>query len=167
MKTIALLLAALLSPPALAQKPPYAVNGVGLGGTEPDVKKRYPSAYCKPLEWKTDAADRRCDDARVVVHGIESRITYYLKAGAIVALDLRFDAKDLARVVGGLKGEWGPPASETKDVVAKKGKEDREIYKVLWESGRDRAALTALQDRKRAQLEVSRGTFADEVYRVR
>ena len=33
--------------------------------------------------------------------------------------------------------------------------------------GRDRAALTSVSDKKRVQLEVSRGNFADEVYRVR
>ena len=161
----AALMFALLGP-AQAQKP-YGVNGVGLGGSEADVKKRYPAAHCKPLEWKTDAADRRCDDAKVVVSGVESRITYYLKAGAVVAFDVRLDNKDLAKFVAGLKGDWGPPKAETKDILSRKGKEDREIYKVLWESGRDRAVLTALQEKKRVQLEVSRGSFAEEVYRVR
>lgn len=152
--------------PAQAQKP-YGVNGVGLGGSEADVKKRYPAAHCKALEWKTDAADRRCDDARVVVSGVEARITYYLKAGAIVAFDVRLDYKDVEKFVAGLKGDWGPPKAETRDILSRKGKEDREVYKVLWEGGRDRAVLTALQDKKRVQLEVSRGNFADEVYRVR
>ena len=167
MRRLACLLALAAALPALADPKPYAVNGVGLGGIEADVKKRFPAAHCKPLEWKTDAADRRCDDSKVVVHGIESRITYYLKAGAIVAFDVRFDSKDTPRFVNGLRGDWGAPKSESKDVIARKGKEDREVYKVLWESGRDRALLTSLQDRKRAQLEVSRGGFADEVYRVR
>lgn len=160
----ALLLA--LPGPAHAQNP-LAANGVGLGGGEADVKTRYPAAHCKPLEWKTDAADRRCDDAKVVVAGVESRITYYLKAGAIVAFDVRLDYKDLAKFVAGLKGDWGPPKAETRDVLSRKGKEDREVYKVLWETGRDRAVLTAVQDKKRVQLEVSRGNFAEEVYRVR
>ena len=103
----------------------------------------------------------------MVIYGTESRITYYVKAGTIVAFDLRFDGKDTPRVLNGLRGDWGPPKSESKDVIAKKGKEDREVHKILWESGRDRALLTSMQDKKRAQLEVSRGGFADEVYRVR
>lgn len=152
--------------PVHAQKP-FGANSVGLGASEADVKKRYPAAHCKPLEWKTEAAERRCDDSKVVVAGVESRITYYLKANAIVAFDVRFDTKDLARFVDGLKGAYGPPKSETRDILSRKGKEDREVYKVLWENGRDRAVLTALQEKKRAQLEVSRGNFADEVYRVR
>ena len=41
----------------------YDVNGVRLGGREVDVKKAFPTAHCKPLEWKSNAADRRCDDA--------------------------------------------------------------------------------------------------------
>lgn len=169
MKALLLLLvaaAAAVAQPARADAP-FAVNGVGLGSVEADIKKRYPAAHCKPLEWKTDAADRRCDDSRVVVQGSESRITYYLKAGRVVAFDVRFDSTDTPRFVLGLRGDWGAPKSESKDVIAKKGKEDREVYKVLWERGGDRALLTSMQDRKRAQLEVSRGGFADEVYRVR
>ena len=167
MKLLAwIVLAAAFALPAHAQMA-YPVNGVGLGGAESDVKKRYPAAHCKPLEWKTDAADRRCDDSKVVVQGIESRITYYLKAGTIVAFDVRFDSKDTPRFISGMRSDWGAPKSETKDIIAKKGKEDREITKVLWENGRDRAVLTSMLDKKRAQLEVSRGGFADEVYRVR
>ena len=162
-----LLLALTLALPARAADKPFAVNGVGLGSVEADIKKRYPAAHCKPLEWKTDAADRRCDDSRVVVQGSESRITYYLKAGSVVAFDVRFDSTETPRFVRGLRGDWGAPKSESKDVIAKKGKEDREVYKALWEQGRDRALLTSMQDKKRAQLEVSRGGFADEVYRVR
>ena len=101
------------------------------------------------------------------MQGIESRITYYLKAGSIVAFDVRFDSKDTPKMVGGFRGDWGAPKSETKDIISKKGKEDREVTKVLWENGRDRAVLTSMLDKKRAQLEVSRGGFADEVYRVR
>jgi hypothetical protein len=166
MKFLLLTIAVLLAGPALAQKP-YALNGVPLGGTESEVKKRFPAAHCKALEWKTDAADRRCDDARIAVAGVEAKVTFYLKANAIQAFDLRFDTKDLDKIVGELKGNFGAPKSETRDVIARKGKEDREVLKVLWEAGRDRAVLTALKDKKRGQLEVSRGTFADEVYRVR
>jgi hypothetical protein len=167
MKTI-LILAALwaLSTCAFAQKP-YAANGVALGGTEAEVKKRFPAAHCKPLEWKTDAADRRCDDAKAIIGGVEAKLTFYLKANAIQAFDVRLDTKDLDKFVVECKSAFGPPKSESRDVLARSGKEDREVYKVLWEAGKDRAVLTALKDKKRVQLEVSRGTFADEVYRVR
>ncbi len=166
MKSFLVLIAMLLAGSALAQKP-YSLNGVPLGGTEAEVKKRFPAAHCKPLEWKTDAADRRCDDAQIAVAGVEAKVTFYLKANAIQAFDLRFDTKDLDKIMGELKGNFGAPRSETRDIIARKGKEDREVFKALWESGRDRAVLTALKDTKRGQLEVSRGGFADEVYRVR
>jgi hypothetical protein len=152
--------------PAHAQKT-FSANGVALGASESDVKKGFPVAHCKALEWKTDAAERRCDDAKIAIHGIEARITFYLKANGVVAFDVRFDSKDLDKFVGGLQREFGPPKSERKDVIARKGRSDREVTKVLWETGRDRAILTALKDRKRAQLEVSRGSFPEEVYRVR
>lgn len=159
------LLAAAIAP--VHAQTSFGANGVALGATESDVKKRFPVVHCKALEWKTDAAERRCDDSKVAIHGVEGRITFYLKANGVVAFDVRFDSKDLDKFVGGLKREFGPPKSETKDVIARKGKQDREVTKVRWESGRDRAVLTALKDRKRAQLEVSRGNFPEEVYRVR
>ncbi len=58
----------------------YEISGVGLGGREADVKKAFPSAYCKPLEWKSDAAERRCDDAQISLDGVQTRIPVYLKA---------------------------------------------------------------------------------------
>ena len=41
------------------------------------------------------------------------------------------------------------------------------MYKVLWESGQDKALLSTISTGKRAQLSVSRGNFEDEIYRVK
>ena len=90
----------------------FDINGVALGGAEVDVNKAFPSARCKALEWKSDAADRRCDDGKIVVAGVVAKITVYLKRDAIQAFDLRFDVKDLARVTGHFKNRWGKPATE-------------------------------------------------------
>jgi hypothetical protein len=144
----------------------YDANGVALGAGENDIKKRFPSAYCKALEWASRAADRRCDDAKISFGGAEGRITFYLKNGAVQAFDVRFDTKDLDRVVAQLKSRYGKPLSEAKDSVGPQGKE-RELYKVLWENGTDRAVLTSQRDQKRAALLVSRGKFDEEIYRVR
>ena len=72
----------------------YDVNGVGLGAREIDVKKAFPSVHCKALEWKSDAADRRCDDARISFGGVECKLTVYLKSGVIQAFDLRIQDID-------------------------------------------------------------------------
>jgi cytochrome d ubiquinol oxidase subunit I len=50
------LLIALLALPFAAGA--YEINGVKLGGSELDVRKAFPTAHCKPLEWKSNAADR-------------------------------------------------------------------------------------------------------------
>jgi len=147
--------------------PAYDVNGVDLGGSEAQVKKTFPSVHCKPLEWKSNAAERRCDDARIAVGGIEAKATFYLKADAVQGYDLRFDTKDLERMKALLKKRWGAPLAEATDVVAQKGKEDRKIYKMRWEKGADVAILTAQIERKRATLEVGRGSFSNEISRVR
>jgi hypothetical protein len=145
----------------------YDANGVALGATEKQVKKVFPSALCKPLEWKSSASDRRCDDAKFAFVGVEARITFYLKNDAVQAFDLRFNTSDLDPVVAHLKKRYGKPASEVKDAIERIGKEPRVTYKVLWEEGKDRATLVAQMEKKRASLTVSRGNWEEEIYRVR
>lgn len=145
----------------------YEVNGVKLGGREIEVKKAFPSVHCKPLEWKTDAADRRCDDSKISLGGVEAKITVFLKADAIQAYDLRFDIKELERVKSHLRARWGAPLAEATEVIARKDKKDREVFKMRWEKGADRALLVAQLEKKRASLEVSRGSFPVEIYRVK
>ena len=163
MKVVALLVLAFLPLAAFA----YDLNGIKLGGSEIEVKKAMPSAHCKALEWKSDAADRRCDDAQVSVGGVETRITVFLKSDAVQAYDLRFDTKELERVKSHLRSRWGAPLAEATEVIARRDKNDRKVFKMRWEKGAERAILTAQLEKKRASLEVSRGSFPVEVYRVR
>ena len=158
-------LALLLSLFALPAAAAYDLNGVALGGTERDVKKVFPAAYCKPLEWKSEASDRRCDDAKATFGGVASKVTVYLKRGIVQAFDVRFDTKDLDKVSAYLKKRYGEPVSEAKD--SPEGKAGKAIYKALWEGGKDRASLVSQLDGKRAQLTVSRGNWEEEIYRVR
>jgi len=162
-----ILLAALLVLPPAAHA--YEVNGVKLGGREADVRKSFPAARCKPLEWKTDAADRRCDDARISLGGSEARITVFLKADVVQAMDLRFELKELERVKQTLRGTWGAPQAEATETFpsTSKDKKDRSVYSMRWEKGSDRAVLTAQMDKKRATLEISRGSFPVEIYKVK
>jgi len=145
----------------------YDLNGIRLGGSETEVKKAMPSARCKPLDWKTQAADRRCDDARVAVGKAESRITVFLKAGVVEAYDVRFDAKDLERVKEHLRTRWGAPLAEATEVISRANQPERKLFKMRWEKGAERAVLTAQLEKKRVDLEVSRGSFPEEIYRVR
>jgi len=153
----------LLAPPALA----YDLNGIAIGGKELDAKKAMPSTHCKPLEWKSDAADRRCDDARVAIGGVESRVTVFIKADVIQAYDVRFDIKDLERMKTHLKARWGAPLAEATDVISKKDAKDRQVFKMRWEKGEERAVLVAQLEKKRVSIEVSRGNFPVEIYRVK
>ena len=168
MRRLALLALAIAAPAAFA----YELNGMPIGGDEQAVKKAFPSAYCKPLEWSSTVADRRCDDAKIAVGGVPARLTVYLKSGAIQAYSVRFDSKDRERVTSHLKSRWGAPSGEKTETIARKGKDgkdkdDRKVYKVNWEKGDERALLTAQSDRKRGSLEVWRGNFIDEIYKVR
>jgi hypothetical protein len=163
MRKILLAFLLCLSLPALG----YGVNGVNLGGKEVDVKKAFPSAHCKPLEWKSDGADRRCDDAQISLGGVQARITVFLKADVIRAYDLSFDIKELDRATAHLKSTWGAPLAETTEVISKKDKPDRKVFKVRWEKAADRAILVAQLEKKRASVEVSRGAFPEEIYRVK
>ncbi|MGH8737960.1 MAG: hypothetical protein ACREVC_11440 [Burkholderiales bacterium] len=145
----------------------YDANGVALGAAERDIKEAFPSAHCQPLEWKSAAADRRCDDARISFAGVHARITFYLKSDAVQAFDVRFSPEDRERVVRFLKSRYGDPVSERTETFSREDKPQRQVYKLRWESGRDKALLSAQLDRRRAQLEVSRGDFEQEIYKVR
>lgn len=145
----------------------YDINGVGLGARELDVRTTFPSAHCKALEWRTDAADRRCDDARIPLGGVQARVTFYLKAGVIQAFDLRFDTRDLERVKSQLRSRWGAPLSEVTETIVRGSRDERKVFKMRWEKGAEHAVLTAQLERKRASLEAARGNFFDEVYRVK
>jgi hypothetical protein len=163
MKRIVLLL--LLSP-ALAFGA-FDANGVKLGDNELAVKKAFPGIRCKPLEWKSDAAERRCDDAKVPFSGVEARVTVYLKADSVQGFDIRFDTGELDRVAAYLKTRYGKPLSESREKIVSKSKEEREVYKLYWEQGADKALLSSISTGKRAWLSVSRGNFDDAIYRIR
>ena len=145
----------------------YDVKNVKLGAKQSELQRALPSAHCKALEWKSKAADRRCDDSRVALGGVETKVTFYLKKDVVEAFDVRFDSRDLDRLMKFLKTRYGAPQSESKDTIEPKGSKPREIYKALWESNGERAVLTAQMDKRRGSLLVYRGDFEEEIYRVR
>lgn len=160
-------LAVMLSLGAVPAAPAFDAGGVALGAGEAEVKRAYPAAHCKPLEWKSDAADRRCDDARISFGGARARITFYLRAGAVQAFAVRFDPGDLEPVKKHLRAGWGEPVAETTELIARSGSDERRIFKMRWEKGAARAVLTAPEKGKRASVEAWRGDFDTEIYRVR
>jgi hypothetical protein len=142
------------------------VNGVALGAGEGQIKKAFPSARCKALEWSSRAADRRCDDSKISFGGAEARITFYLKKDVVQAFDVVFDTKDIDKVAAFVKSRYGKPLTEAKEKIERQGKEPREVYKLRWEQGKDSAVLVSQVEKKRSQLTVARGTFEEEIYRV-
>jgi hypothetical protein len=160
MERIALILL-LAATPARA----FDANGVALGASEAEVLKAFPEARCKPLDWKTDAADRRCDRSPVRFAGAEARITFYLRKDAVQAFDVRFDDKDLRGVVAHLKERYGKPESEGPVTHQRRG-DARTIYRVRWERGSERAVLSSMTGRHRVDLSVWRGNFDTEIYRI-
>jgi hypothetical protein len=159
------LLAALAALPALSAA--YDANGVRLGASEEEVRRQFPSAHCKPLEWSSLAADRRCDDARISFGGVQARVTFYLRKGVVEAFDVRFDTGEAERLAAHLKKRYGAPAAETRERIEREGRAPRDIYKVRWQKGPQQAVMTSQAGRKRSSLTVSRGNFEEEIYRVR
>jgi hypothetical protein len=145
----------------------YDANGLQLGATEADVRKAFPSAHCRPLEWKSAAAERRCDDAQIAFAGARARITLYLKADRVQAFDVRFEERDLKRVVEALKKSYGAPLAESRDRIERREGDARVITKIRWEKGDQRAVLTSQEKRRRVDLNVWRGNFDEEIYRIR
>ena len=144
----------------------FDANGVGLGAAEADVLRQYPAARCRPLEWKSGAAERRCDDAKAEIGGAQARITFFLKGDAVQAFDVRFDAQHLERVLAHLKERYGKPASETREKIERR-REVRELHKVRWQRDGDKAVLTSQLKRRRVDLNVFNGDGDAEIYRIR
>ena len=157
---------ALLLLPAMPAAAAYDVREIKLGASEKDVKRALPSAHCKALEWQSRAAERRCDDSRVAFGGVEVQLTFYLKKDAVEAFDVRFDTKELERLVKYLKTRYGKPTTETTDTFSRKDKATRKVYKILWEDAGERAVLTAQLEKRRASMIVYRGAFEEEIYRI-
>jgi hypothetical protein len=160
--TLALLL--LCATPAAAA---FDANGVALGDGEAQVKAKYPSARCKPLEWKSDAADRRCDDGRIQFGGTEARVTFFLRAGVVEAFEVRFPTREAARVEAYLKSHYGRPSAELEETHQRKGGTPRVVRKVRWEEETRRAVFVTRPEKSRSELSAWRGTFDEEIYRVK
>lgn len=144
----------------------FDANGVALGATQAAVQKAFKTAQCRPMEWKTDAADRRCDDAPVQFGGAEARISFYLRRNRVQAFDVRFSAHDVERVAAYLKKHYGEPAMDGVEVLRLRGKEHR-VRKLRWKKGEDQAVLSAQEGSSRAELNVWRGNFDTEVYEIK
>lgn len=161
MERIALILA-LAAAPAWG----FDANGVALGASEAEVGAAFPAVQCKPMDWKTDAAERRCDAAPAQVAGASARITFFLKQDAVQAFDVRFEEKDLRAVLEHLRAHYGKPGAEGAEIFRRRG-DARSIFKARWEKGRDRAVLSSMAGRRRVDLNVWRGDFDTEIYRIK
>lgn len=164
MRPLALIAALAVAGPAAAAE--YGVHGVALGMTEARVKETFPSAHCRALEWQSRAADRRCDDARISVAGVDASVTVYLRRDAVQAIDLRFNTRDLERILAHFKARYGSPQSEGPETIVRGDRPPREVFMARWEEGSDRALLTSQPQRKRSTINVWRGDFAEEIYRT-
>jgi len=153
-KRLALFVALAVALPALAA---FDMNGVPLGASEAQVKERFPQARCRALEWPSRAADRRCDDSRMNLQGIDASVTFYLRRDAVEGYDLRFDKSSSEAVKKLLTERHGNP---TEGATEKR-------TTLLWRDKDERAELSVEQGRRRASLLVWRGDFAVEIYKVR
>jgi len=144
----------------------FDANGVKLGASEAAVKAAFPEAHCKPLEWKSDAADRRCDNSRIHFADFPARITFYLKAGKVQAFDARFQTSDFESVAAKLKSLYGKPAFEGRETVHHRN-QAHEVYRLRWRKGDEHATYNARPGERRSGLLVWRGRFDVEIYRVK
>ena len=134
----------------------YDANDLTLGVSEAQIRKNFPNAHCRDLEWPSRAAERRCDDSRMRFGGVDASVTFYLKRDAVEGFDVRFDRRELPKVKEFLFSRYGKPASETEKPPT-----------VGWQGNGERARLTADESRRRASLFVWRGAFDQEIYKIR
>lgn len=134
----------------------FDLNEIKLGSSERELRKRFPQANCRALEWQSRAADRRCDDSRVKLGGMEASVTFYLRKDAVEGFDVRFDKRNVEPMKKFLSGRYGNPA-----II------DQGDVKAEWKAKGERARMTAEQGRRRASLLVWRGAFEEELYKIR
>jgi hypothetical protein len=149
------LLGALLAHAAVAAP---GFDGLALGASERAVKQRLPDAHCQPLQWQSRAADRRCDDSRAKLAGIEVRITVYLNADSVEAFDVRFDSRD-SPAIEKLATAYFGAAPVTRDT--------EKMHTLRWQAKGEHGLLGTQQGQRRASLLIWRGAFYDEIYKVR
>ena len=145
----------------------FDANGVKLGANEAAVKSAFPEAHCKPLEWKSDAADRRCDNSRIRFSGLPARITFYFKGGALQAFDVRFQSSDFEAVAKTLKAQYGKPVFEGRETVRRRNHSEQEVFRVRWRKDKDSATYSARAGERRSELLVWRGNFDVVIYRLK
>jgi len=133
----------------------YDVNEVQLGATEARVKERFPHVNCRPLEWRSQAADRRCDDSRIQFGGIDAGVTFYLRKDSLQGFDVRFHTGDWQRVAQHLRERLGAPLLD----AGPKGP-------LEWRNDAERARLSADHEGRRATLSVWRGDFDERLYKI-
>jgi hypothetical protein len=133
-------------------------DGLALGASERAVKQRLPDAHCQPLQWQSRAADRRCDDSRAKLAGIEVRITVYLNADSVEAFDVRFDSRD-SPAIEKLATAYFGAAPVTHDT--------EKMHTLRWQAKGEHGLLGTPHGERRASLLIWRGAFYDEIYKVR
>ena len=146
---------------AKAASAAYDVNDVKLGASERDIKQHFPNAHCRALEWPSRAADRRCDDSRITVNGVDASVTFYLKRDAVEGFDVRFDHRDTPTMLKYLQSHYGKPLAQPSIPATPPA------VSVEWKGADERARLTSEPGRRRASLLVWRGAFEEEIYKVR
>src|SRR3954462_2867429 len=99
---------------ACAAHAAYDANDVALGASEKAVLTQVPAAHCAPLQWKSKAGDRRCDDSKITLGGVPGRITFYLRGDRTTPCDARVDMKDAERLASFLKKRYGAPTEEAR-----------------------------------------------------
>src|SRR5438067_6657726 len=142
---------------ASAASAAYDVNDVKLGAAERDIKQRFPNAHCRALEWPSRAAERRCDDSRITFGGVDGSVTFYLKGDSVEGFDVRFDQREVERVLTYLRTRYGKPLAEPPAPPPAP-------VSIEWKAADERARLTSEPGRRRASLLAWRGAFDDEIY---
>jgi hypothetical protein len=140
----------------------YDANEVKLGASEREIKQRFPNAHCRALEWPSRAAERRCDDSRIMFGGVDASVTFYLQRDSVEGFDVRFDHHDLPAVLKYLQSRYGKPLAEPAAPATQPAP-----VTVEWKGTGEQARLTSEPGRRRASLFVWRGAFEEEIYKVR
>ncbi len=87
---------------------------------------------------------------------LEASVTFYLRKDSVEGFDLRFEKAVLPVMSKHFLDRYGKPVIENKEDI---------VYE--WKAADERARLTSEKGRRRASLLVWRGTFEQEIYKIK
>ncbi len=98
--------------------PPIQLEGITIGASEAEVKKKLPSVRC--MDRKATFSGRVCYDAASSFAGVPANVAVGLEDGSVRQVMVRFSSKSFSKVAFALVEQYGMATSEIGNLSPRK-----------------------------------------------